>query len=531
MGDYNLLYYQFMFNLSPGTCTFRGRTMPHVLAGGGGNLNFPNDWCYSLEGFLDYLAAEVKPDIVFMNTGVWREIGEVGGAAVGQYVDRFKRFIWFTTTPYRNNPGLHKGNNWNEKVLSKIRGHRNVSIVDSEKIVEDFRKTFEDGELYWDEYHLERSEGLNHTQWIKFQKRAGNYALSGGKLYQQRGGMLREVVLDPKCQEKFLKGVHDETGHRGQEETSRRISDRVWWPGWSESVKNDVRTCEACRHRKPKQERERMNPTMSAGFFRKFNMDVAHIKEGKMLYLLTAREDLTGWVEGKALSKITSKAVSEFLSTTLIPRFRWFYQATLDGGAEFKGKMIDALKSFGIRRMVIAPYHPEANGMEERGHQPLVDCLVKICDSPKLWAKHLPMVHFADRISVRRTTGMTPFAMMYGTEAVLPIDHNEETWMISKWRDKQYSRSNLLKAHLAQLERKLDPLIESTEQLKDARLASVLYHNKVNAHQLQEALKPGALVLVHNAKLDNLKGAKFPARWTGPYRVVEKLRKGSYLLQ
>ncbi|KAK4690749.1 hypothetical protein P7C70_g9499, partial [Phenoliferia sp. Uapishka_3] len=260
-------------------------------------------------------------------------------------------------------------------------------------------------------------------------------------------------------------------------------------------------------------------------------MDVTHIKEGTKPYLLTAREDLTGWVEGRALAKITSLEVAKFISEVLIPRFGWFYQATLDGGTEFKGEVIKALREFGIRRIVIAPYHPEANGMEERGHQPLVDCLIKISDTPKSWARHLPMVLFADRISMRRTTGMTPFAMLYGTEAVLPIDQNEDTWIISDWKDEKYTRSELLRARFAQLERKSDLLIKAAEKLKAARLASVLYHDRVNAHRLRDPLKEGVLVLVHNAKLDTLHGGKFLPRWTGPYRVSTRLKKGSYLLE
>ncbi|KAK4690407.1 hypothetical protein P7C70_g9589, partial [Phenoliferia sp. Uapishka_3] len=60
---------------------------------------------------------------------------------------------------------------------------------------------------------------------------------------------------------------------------------------------------------------------------------------------------------------------------------------------------------------------------------------------------------------------------------------------------------------------------------------SVLYHDRVNAHRLREALEPGVLVLVHNATLDTLQGGKFLPRWTGPYRVKERLKKGSYLLE
>ncbi|KAK4698893.1 hypothetical protein P7C70_g7378, partial [Phenoliferia sp. Uapishka_3] len=149
------------------------------------------------------------------------------------------------------------------------------------------------------------------------------------------------------------------------------------------------------------------------------------------------------------------------------------------------------------------------------------------------------MVLFADHISMRRTTGMTPFAMVYGTEAVLPVDQNEETWIVSDWRNEKDLRSDLLTARFDQLERKSDRVAEATGKLLKAMLASVIHHDRVNSHRLRnplvpgarDPLVPGALVLVHNAKLDTLHGGKFIPRWTGPYRVRERLAKGSYLLE
>ncbi|KAK4698933.1 hypothetical protein P7C70_g7335, partial [Phenoliferia sp. Uapishka_3] len=378
---------------------------------------------------------------------------------------------------------------------------------------------------------MERPEGLTPTQWQRLQRRALQFKLENGILYKRRGGMLREVVLKQERQLRFLEGVHDDTGHRGREETARRIGDRVWWPGWSQTVKTYVQTCDECQRRKPNTERESRNPSMSTGLFRKFNMDITHIKEGAKPYLLTAREDLTGWVEGRAIPSPSSREVTKFIRETLIPRFGWFHQATVDGGPEFRGEVVKALKELGIKRVVIAPYHPEANGQEERGHQPLVDCLVKITDSPKMWAKNLPLVLFCDRISARRPTGMTPFAMVYGTEAVLPIDHSDTTWLISNWKDEKYSRSDLLFARFVQLERKSEAVEEATERLLKSRMDSLVYHDKVNAHRLRAPLKPGALVLVQNAKLENRKGGKFLPRWTGPYRVNTRLKRGSYLLE
>lgn len=47
---------------------------------------------------------------------------------------------------------------------------------------------------------------------------------------------------------------------------------------------------------------------------------------------------------------------------------------------------------------------------------------------------------------------------------------------------------------------------------------------------MREPLEPGTLVLSQNAKLDTMHGSKFADRWFGPFRVVRRLEKGSYVL-
>lgn len=97
-------------------------------------------------------------------------------------------------------------------------------------------------------------------------------------------------------------------------------------------------------------------------------------------YLVVARDDFSGWVEAKALSTATSETVSKFLWENVICRHSMFDKLIVDGGAEKKGLAEGLVNKFGINRIIISAYHPEANCMIERGHQSIVNGLAKMTE-------------------------------------------------------------------------------------------------------------------------------------------------------
>jgi hypothetical protein len=109
----------------------------------------------------------------------------------------------------------------------------------------------------------------------------------------------------------------------------------------------------------------------------------------------------------------------------------------VDGGAQNKNGTDLLLKCYNIQKITITPYHAATNGVIERGHRLIADALCKLTacsDEPKeMWINHLLVVHWADRITVRRTTGYSPSRLIFGQDAVLPIDLENLTWNTANW--------------------------------------------------------------------------------------------------
>ncbi len=81
--------------------------------------------------------------------------------------------------------------------------------------------------------------------------------------------------------------------------------------------------------------------------------------------------------------------------------------------------------------MVVSAYHPQAIGIIERGHKPIVDALSKMSDGGSTnWVQNLPAVLWEDQSTVRTSTSLTPYYICCGSEPVLPIELEVPTWQI-----------------------------------------------------------------------------------------------------
>ena len=83
----------------------------------------------------------------------------------------------------------------------------------------------------------------------------------------------------------------------------------------------------------------------------KVGLDVIHMAlcNGKH-YLVTARDDLSGWAKLRALANATSAAVAKFLWEDVVYRHGCFRRMVVDGGPKNKKHVDEFTRKHGIRR-------------------------------------------------------------------------------------------------------------------------------------------------------------------------------------
>ena len=67
-----------------------------------------------------------------------------------------------------------------------------------------------------------------------------------------------------------------------------------------------------------------------------------------------------------------------------------------DNRPENKALKQELIKRYRIKNVHVASFHSQANGLVERGHQPVLNALSKL---EQKWVKNLPLVVWADCIT------------------------------------------------------------------------------------------------------------------------------------
>ncbi len=92
----------------------------------------------------------------------------------------------------------------------------------------------------------------------------------------------------------------------------------------------------------------------------------------------------------------------------------------------FINRVIENLTGkFKIKHCLSSPYHPQTNSLVERFNQTLCEKLAKLAKETDQWNEFVDPILMAYRTTKHSTTGVIPFLLIYGREAVLPIDETK----------------------------------------------------------------------------------------------------------
>ena len=121
------------------------------------------------------------------------------------------------------------------------------------------------------------------------------------------------------------------------------------------------------------------------------------------------------------LTKVDQETVIDFIQTHILYRFGIPETITTDQGSVFVGqKMQDFAVEIGFKLNNSTPYYAQANGQVEAANKVLINLIKKhVAKKPKNWHKTLNQILWACRTSPKEATGITPFRLAYGHDAVL----------------------------------------------------------------------------------------------------------------
>jgi hypothetical protein len=148
---------------------------------------------------------------------------------------------------------------------------------------------------------------------------------------------------------------------------------------------------------------------------------------GRYRYLFVTIDKFTKWLEATPVVSIIQGAAVAFLKS-IVCRFGVPSRIIIDNGTQFTSRIFqEYCEGIGTQLCFASVAHPRSNGQVERTNAEILrglktrtyDCLKKHGAN---WVSELPSVLWGNRTTPNRATGETPFFLVYGAKAYLPLE-------------------------------------------------------------------------------------------------------------
>ena len=240
-----------------------------------------------------------------------------------------------------------------------------------------------------------------------------------------------QLIVPGRYRQQIVQELHSGAlgGHLGADKTHGKLKECFYWPGYWNDVRLHCEACTSCSTRKTPTPKRRapLQPIQAGHPLEIVAMDLTgsfpESPEGNR-YILVVGDHFTKWMEAYALPDQEATTVAQKLVDEFFCRFSVPNQLHSDQGKQFESNLISAIcHLLQVEKSRTTPYHPQSNGLVERFNRTLTNMLAStVKDNPFEWESHLRKVCLAYNTSVHATTGHTPFFLMFGRQARLPVD-------------------------------------------------------------------------------------------------------------
>ena len=377
----------------------------------------------------------------------------------------------------------------------------------------------EEGSTFRNEYVKALNKDNTLKEWKKLAEgKQQGFIWVGDILKKQvEDGLMgtREVIVIPKdLRQRMIRLAHDHLAHVGPKKVGQVLRENCHWPGMFKQARQYCRSCDECqKSSKAGEWRAPMGDTpLHSEPFQHIAIDLVgpftRTKRGYK-YLLTCVCLASRYPEAIPLKSISAEEVAEGL-LDVFSRLGTPTTILHDQGTQFMGRLMKALcQRLGIKQLNTTPYHPQSNGCVERFHGTLLPMLRKLDHQGLEWDDQLKFALFAVRSTPNRSTGYSPFEIIYGKNLRSPLHlvleeldpHTASKANVVEWVEDLNRRVTLVRKEVEKNE------LRSREERKTC----------FDKNAKLRKYKAGELVLTRYPGLHN----KLECAWEGPYEIID----------
>eukprot|EP00253_Pinus_taeda_P006502 PITA_06502 len=190
-------------------------------------------------------------------------------------------------------------------------------------------------------------------------------------------------------------------------------------------------------------------------------------------------------------------------------------------------KMVSFCHKFHITLGHSTAYYPQGNGLVESSNKSLVNMIKKVLEeNKKNWHKKLVNALWADRLTTKRSIGVSPYELVYGLEAKFPSSLGIP---VMKLLQESQAEPNDMQRRVNQiicLQQTRDQVYNRVQILQDKLKKAFDRRTKA------EDFNMGDKVLKWDSRRENKgKHAKFDSLWRGPFLIQAVQGNNTYFLK
>jgi transposase InsO family protein len=239
--------------------------------------------------------------------------------------------------------------------------------------------------------------------------------------------------------------------------------------------------------------------------------------------MLVAVDKFTEWVEATSVTTQDSTATINFIKY-IVFHFRVPHSIITDNGTNFTSKEFKSYcESMGIKLKFASIAHPKTNGQVKKANGLVCNGIKKRMLAPLEKAKHawvdeLPSVLWSLRTTPIAATQETPFFLVHGAEAVLPVEITHKAPRIAAYDETTSTEA-------------LQDDVDAIDEARDVALTRAMQYQQSLRNYHSSRVRPRSFVvgdLVLQLKQDG--HGKLESPWVIPYIVIEVIPGGAYRL-